>query len=234
MPARFRSVRAALESTLPAIQRVAAEALGRIGDAAAVPDLLAASASEARPRARALADLRADRNRRRRSRHGTGLTAASARTRRAALIALDQMTPPALEAATVVPLLDSPDAVTNKTAWWIAGHHPRVGRGAARLLRPAAGARRTARPTATIWSRSSRNSAEIPPSRSCLASLAADGSRGPRLIALRVMAASHGARAAAALGRAAVTGARGGGRRDARGGRRGASAAAGCNEPARR
>ena len=52
-----------------------------------------------------------------------GLTSASARTRRAALVALDQMTPPSLDAATVLPLLDSPDAATNKTAWWIAGHH---------------------------------------------------------------------------------------------------------------
>ena len=39
-------VRAALKSPQPAVQRVAAEALGRIGDAAAVPDLLAASAHE--------------------------------------------------------------------------------------------------------------------------------------------------------------------------------------------
>ena len=52
-----------------------------------------------------------------------GLTARSLRTKRAALIALDQMTPPSLDADTVVPLLDSPNTTMSKTAWWIAGRH---------------------------------------------------------------------------------------------------------------
>ena len=111
---------------MPAVQRVAAEALGRIGDRAAVPDLLAASAPKLD---RALehsltyalieiADAAATR---------AGLGATSERTRRAALIALDQMTPHSLEAAAILPLLDSPDPIANKTAWWIAGHHPEWG-----------------------------------------------------------------------------------------------------------
>src|SRR5262249_29784794 len=115
--------RAALTSKYPPIQRVAAEALGRIGDPAAVPDLLAATAPKLD---RALehsltyalieiADATSTR---------AGLNAPSVRTRRTALIALDQMTPAALEATAVVPLLDSPDDTLNKTGWWIAGHHP--------------------------------------------------------------------------------------------------------------
>ena len=122
----------------PAIQRVAAEALGRIGDARAVPDLLAATAPKLdRTLEHSLtyalieiADAAATR---------AGLRATSERTRRAALIALDQMTPPALEPDVVVPLLDSSDSMTSKTAWWIAGHHRGVGHSTARLFRPAAG-----------------------------------------------------------------------------------------------
>ena len=117
----------ALKSNLPPVQRVAAEALGRVGDAKAVADLLALAAS---PLDRvlehsvtyALIEI-ADP-----SSTAAGLQATSVRAKRAALIALDQMDGGGLKAETVIPLLDSSDPVMNETAWWIAGHHPEWGR----------------------------------------------------------------------------------------------------------
>ncbi len=117
-----RPVIDALESPLPAVRRGAAEALGRIGDRSAVPALLAASAL---PLDRIgehsityalieIADPEAT---------TAGLRASSVRTRRTALIAMDQMPGSPLEASQVLPLLDSPDAILKDTAWWIAGHH---------------------------------------------------------------------------------------------------------------
>ena len=75
----------------PAVQRVAAEALGRIGDARAVPGLIAASAS---PTDRVLehsltyAMIEIDDAA---ATAAAGLQATASRSRRAALIALDQM-----------------------------------------------------------------------------------------------------------------------------------------------
>ena len=118
----------ALSSGQPALQRVAAEALGRIGDARAVPDARRSRGGCAhRPRARALAHLRADRNRRSRGDRAAGLQARPRRARRAALIALDQMDGGGLKPEELVPLLDSPDPVLKDTAWWIAGRHPEWG-----------------------------------------------------------------------------------------------------------
>ena len=37
------------------------------------------------------------------------------------------MMPSSLESAAILPLLDASDPATNKTAWWIAGHHPEWG-----------------------------------------------------------------------------------------------------------
>ena len=117
----------ALKSSVPPSQRVAAEALGRVGDARAVPDLLAIAAS---PLDRALehsvtyalieiADPSAT---------AAGLQArSSSRAKRAALIALDQMDGGGLKPETVIALLDSPDQMLNETAWWIASHHPEWG-----------------------------------------------------------------------------------------------------------
>jgi putative membrane-bound dehydrogenase-like protein len=112
----------ALTSGRPAVQRAVAEALGRLDDAAAVPALLAAAA---RPVDRVLehsltyalieiGDARAT---------GAGLTAAAVGTRRAALVALDQMDGGGLTPGSVLPLLDSPDPMLKATAWWIALGH---------------------------------------------------------------------------------------------------------------
>ncbi|MEK7684213.1 MAG: PVC-type heme-binding CxxCH protein [Verrucomicrobiota bacterium] len=121
------------------VQRAAAEALGRMGDKRAVTALLAAAEP---PRGGtpidrvlehsliyALIEI-ADRE-------GTerGLQSSSSRTRRAALIALDQMDGGGLKATHVAPLLASTDPILRQTASWIAGHHPEWGQELAGFFR---------------------------------------------------------------------------------------------------
>jgi len=104
-------------------RRAAAEALGRLGDKAAVPVLLVALGTAA-DRAMehsltySLIEI-ADRE-------GTaaGLQSPNVLTRRAALTALDQMKGSGLEARSVAAELASGDPKMKETAWWIAGHHP--------------------------------------------------------------------------------------------------------------
>ena len=119
-------LRDALKSNVPSIQRAAAEALGRIGDAKAIPDLLSVAAS---PLDRvfehsvtyALIEMNDPKS------TAAGLQASSSRSRRAALIALDQMDQRTLQADSVVPLLDSSDTLLKDTGWWVAAHHPEWG-----------------------------------------------------------------------------------------------------------
>jgi putative membrane-bound dehydrogenase-like protein len=126
-PGAVPQLREALKSGVPSIQRAAAEALGRVGDARAVPDLLALAAG---PLERvlehsvtyALIEINDPS-----SIATAGVQSASSRSRRAALIALDQMDNRTLGSEQVVPLLDSPDPVLKETAWWIAGHHAEWG-----------------------------------------------------------------------------------------------------------
>jgi putative membrane-bound dehydrogenase-like protein len=124
--AAVQQVLEALASSRPAVQRVAAEALGRLGDPRAVPDLLSAAAA---PLDRVLehsvtyalieiADPVST---------ASGLQATSSRAKRAALIALDQMEGGGLKPEQITLLLDSADPVMKETAWWIAGHHPEWG-----------------------------------------------------------------------------------------------------------
>jgi HEAT repeat protein len=115
-----------LQTSNPPLQRAAAEALGRLGDKSAVSALLAVSAT---PHDRILehslifalieiADPAAT---------AQGLTAGSSLTKRAALIALDQMEGGGLKSETVAPLLGSSDELLRRTATWVAGHHPQWG-----------------------------------------------------------------------------------------------------------
>ena len=104
-------------------RRVACEALGRLGGKAAVPALLAAAA-QAEDRVSehsliyALIEIAAV------AETKQGLTAANARTRKAALIALDQMDGGSLDSRDVVPLLSSEDPLLSDAAWWLADRHP--------------------------------------------------------------------------------------------------------------
>ena len=116
----------ALSGPSPQLQRAAAEALGRTGDKSAVPGLLAAAGA---PHDRVLehsltyavieiADPAAT---------AQGLRASSPDTRRAALMALDQMDGGGLKPEQVTPLLTSSEPPLKQTAWWIAERHPEWG-----------------------------------------------------------------------------------------------------------
>ena len=137
-------LREGLTTGTASIRRVAAESLGRIGDARAVPELIALAGS---PLDRvlehsvtyALIEINNP------AATQTGLQSNASRARRAALIALDQMDSGHLQPEQITSLLDSPDVVLKDTAWWIAGHHPEWGAAlagyfATRLAQPGIGA----------------------------------------------------------------------------------------------
>jgi putative membrane-bound dehydrogenase-like protein len=112
----------ALGGGRPALQRAAAEALGRVGRPEAIPALLSAAAASVdrvleHSLTYALIEIGDPAS------IAAGTQAAASRTKRAALIALDQIGGGVLKPEGVVPLLDSPDAVLRDTAWWIAGRH---------------------------------------------------------------------------------------------------------------
>jgi putative heme-binding domain-containing protein len=115
-----------LASDSAAIRRVAAEALGRIGDDAAVPHLLAAAAkAEDRILQHSityalieLADPAATR---------AGLRSDHPGTIAAALIALDQMPRGSVSPEQVIPLLSSQDSRLRDAAQWLVQRHPKWG-----------------------------------------------------------------------------------------------------------
>ena len=116
-------------TSTPQRRRIAAEALGRIGDASAVPVLLrAAETLEAAPDrflehsiVFALIEIADPRQ------TAAGLQATSRATRRAALFALDQMPSGGLEPQTVAAFLNSIEPVVKETATWIVNRHPEWG-----------------------------------------------------------------------------------------------------------
>ena len=123
-----------LHDSSAAVQRVAAEALGRIGDPVAVNSLLDATARTDDPMLThslvyALIEIAEPRSTRR------GLLAESPRIRRAALIALDQMQPASLDPAAVIPLLDASEPLISEASNWIAARHPEWGARLAGYLR---------------------------------------------------------------------------------------------------
>jgi putative membrane-bound dehydrogenase-like protein len=125
---------AQLKRQEPQNRRVAAEALGRIGDRSAVPALLEATAE---PADRALehslifALIEID------DPQGTseGLSAKSPLTRKTALIALDQMEGGGLKPEEITPYLSSTDPALRATASWIVGRHPDWGEALVGYLR---------------------------------------------------------------------------------------------------
>ncbi len=111
-----------LEGTSLHNRRAAAQALGRIGEKTAVPALLAASSA---PNDRALehsltyalieiADPEST---------AAGLNSQDPRTRRTALVAIDQMEGGRLDPALVAGLLSSADVALKEAASWIVGRH---------------------------------------------------------------------------------------------------------------
>jgi putative membrane-bound dehydrogenase-like protein len=115
-------------------RRAAAEALGRIGDHTAVPALLAAAAGPADRFVEhsltyaliEIADAGAT---------AAGLKATDPRTRRAALVALDQMENGGLTADALMPNLAAADAPLKEAAWWAASRHPEWGKELSTALR---------------------------------------------------------------------------------------------------
>jgi putative heme-binding domain-containing protein len=119
-----------------------------------------------------------------------GLTAASVGTRRAALIALDQMGGAAryLTSAMVLPLLDARETELRDTAWWIAERHPDWGEAlsgyfATRLASLPAGADDRA-----LLERRLAQFAATPAIQALLARAATDGDARARGLVLSAMA----------------------------------------------
>jgi hypothetical protein len=123
-------------------QRLAGESLGRIAQTGAVIGLLSAGAGKSGTLDRALdhsltyALIELG--------HATatarGLDAPDAVTKRAALIALDQMPGGNLKPEQVTPLLVSSNALLKETASWIVDHHPEWGESLAQFFRERLGA----------------------------------------------------------------------------------------------
>jgi len=111
----------------PPVARAAAEALGRLGDAAVVSPLLAATQ---RPMDRALdhSILHALIETAAPGPLRVALQARSPAIRRAALVALDQLATrlphPTLAENDVIPLCAADDPLVRDAAWWVAAHHP--------------------------------------------------------------------------------------------------------------
>lgn len=106
-----------------ALQRTAAEAIGRMADPAAVGPLLGVAGRESTDRALEHAAIHAlirigDADG---TRHG--LASDVPRRQSAALIALDQMPGSPLEVLSLLPFLDAPDAQLRDTAVWLATRH---------------------------------------------------------------------------------------------------------------
>ena len=123
-----------LQNSGPQLQRVAAEALGRIGDHQVVPALLT-TAAQRRDRVLehsltyALIEIADPLG------TAAGLSASSPFEKRAALVALDQMDNGGLQPEGVALLLASPDAMLRQTASWVAAHHPDWGGALSGFLR---------------------------------------------------------------------------------------------------
>jgi putative membrane-bound dehydrogenase-like protein len=115
-------------------RRIAAEALGRMGDKSAVPALLDAVGQ---PADRALEHSLTFALIELADREGTavGLKSANPRARRAALVAIDQMGGGKLGVEAVAAELDARDPALKETAAWIAGRHPEWGEALAGYLR---------------------------------------------------------------------------------------------------
>jgi putative membrane-bound dehydrogenase-like protein len=178
-----------LNSGLPALQRAAAEALGRVGDARAVAELIAI-ASSATDRVLehsltyAIIEI-GDAT----STVTAGIQAAAPRSRRAALIALDQMDGGNLEPEALIPLLDSSDRILNETAWWIVQRHADWGSALAGFFETRVSARDLTSVQRDDLQRKLAQFGGNAAIQALLARLVSDGATtGGRLLALRAMA----------------------------------------------
>jgi putative heme-binding domain-containing protein len=181
---------AALKSGQPAVQRVAAEALGRLGDARAVPDLIAASASPAdrvleHSLTYALIEIGDS------SSTAGGLSATASGSKRAALLALDQMGGGQLRPDVLIPLFTSSDPLLAQTAWWIADRHPEWGGAFAGFFETRLAAPDLGGAERDVLARRLAQFAGAPAIQGLLArTVASATTAGARVTALRAMAAA--------------------------------------------
>lgn len=193
---RDRGAGPALLETLrapePAIRRAAAEALGRIGRSRAVPDLIAAAASNADRTLEhsltfALIEIGDPA-----STSAALLQAKGSRSKRVALLALDQMDGGGVKADDIVALLDSSDPILKETSWWIAGHHPEWGGALAAFFRSHFSNGSMAQADREALQTRLAQFAEHPAMQALLGSLVEGTSAASeRLVALRAMAHSR-------------------------------------------
>ncbi|MEO8353446.1 MAG: PVC-type heme-binding CxxCH protein, partial [Chthoniobacteraceae bacterium] len=174
----------------PPLQRAAAEALGRLGDASALPDLFAALEKIASDRVLEHSLIYAIIEIGNGDAVRTFATEGPSVTRRAALIALDQMPAVTLEPDLVVPLLASDDPVLKQTAAWIFENHPEW----SDLIVPQLAAsfeklEPQADPDTASWQEFLANFATGPEFQKLIAEKAGDqkAAQPARLLALRVM-----------------------------------------------
>lgn len=172
------------------IRRIAAEALGRIGNADAVPLLLQAAAGLSSANRMlehsiifALIEI-ADP-----SSLESGLASTDSAVRRASLIALDQMPGEHLQASAVTPLLTSNDRVLRDTANWIVSRHKDWGSALTAFFQQSLQSELTAAEAQALQDQIVRSSQDL--SIQKLISATAQDSRAPspaRVLALRAMA----------------------------------------------
>jgi putative membrane-bound dehydrogenase-like protein len=138
-------------------RRVAAEALGRLGDSRAVPRILEELA-KANDRVLdhsltyaliEIGDKKAT---------AGGLSSDSPRVRRSAMIALDQMEDGGAPVSTIAAALSSDDSALRQTATWIAGRHPEWGQQLAGALADRLGSSQDTEQLADQLSRLARSS----------------------------------------------------------------------------
>ena len=156
----------ALGAGRPAAQRAAAEAIGRVGRVQAIPGLLAAAGARV-DRVLEHSLIYAMIEIGDRAAIEAGLQAAASRTRRAALIALDQIDSGAVRPEGLIPLLDSPDLVLKDTAWWIAARHPEWGTALAGYFQKRSRLPGRLASKARICGKNSCSLPAVPPSRRC-------------------------------------------------------------------
>ena len=178
-------------------RRAAAEALGRIGDRSAVPPLLEAAGAlgPSSPSGQpdrvlehsltfALIEIGdADAVR-------PGLASPNPRTRRAALVALDQMEGGRLKAQDAAQALNAADPALKEAAWWIVSRHPDWGGTLAGFLRERLSVKNMSAGERDGLARELARLARARPTQELLAQLLRDpsASRETRQIALRAMA----------------------------------------------
>ncbi len=177
----------------PPLQRVAAEALGRLGDSRAIPTLIkAAGHANDRVLEHSLTYALIEINDPAATRQSLSQSASPHATR-VGLIALDQMPNGELKSDSIVPLLASRESIVKETAFWIVGRHPEWAADLATFFDARMRATDlTEAETAQLEKQLSDFAKEAPVQKLLTQAVQENASSGPaRLIALHAMARSH-------------------------------------------